>query len=138
MWRDQDPRSHDTERSRKDEHERGDLSRGNRGGSDPREALPRDPRDVFTRGLALPRGGRRQRVVLRERTYELSGSDVWLLATVGAFRAVPRRDLEPAEGRAAGSRDRQIEHLRTAGLIDTRPFGAGRSRTTAFRRSARR
>ena len=62
MWRDQDPRSHDTDRSRDDEDERGDLSRGSRGGSDPREALPRDPRDVFTRGLALPRGSRRQRV----------------------------------------------------------------------------
>ena len=65
MWRDHDPRSHDTERSRDDEFERGDLSRGSRGGSDPREALPRDPRDVFTRGLALPRGSRRQRVTLR-------------------------------------------------------------------------
>jgi DNA-binding MarR family transcriptional regulator len=130
MWRDQDPRSHDTDRSRDDEYERGDPSRGSRGGSDPREALPRDPRDVFTRGLALPRGTRRQRVVLRQRTYELSGSDVRLLATVGAFRAVPRRDVEPPDGRVPGGRDRQIEHLRSAGLIETRPFGAGRSRTT--------
>ena len=76
--------------SRDDELERSDLSRGSRGGTDPREALPRDPRDVFTRGLALPRGSRRQRVTLRERTYELRGSEVRLLATVGAFRAVPR------------------------------------------------
>ena len=130
MWRDQDPRSHDTDRPRDDEYERGDLSRGSRGSSDPREALPRDPRDVFTRGLALPRGTRRQRVVLRERTYELSGSDVRLLATVGAFRAVPRRDVELPDDRARGGRDRQIEHLRSAGLIEARPFGAGRSRTT--------
>src|SRR5688572_23753945 len=109
MWRDQDPRSHDTERSRDNESDRDDPSRGNRGGSDPREALPRDPREVFTRGLALPRGSRRRRVVLRERTYELSGSDVRLLATVGAFRAVPRREVEPPDGRAPGGRDRQIE-----------------------------
>jgi DNA-binding MarR family transcriptional regulator len=130
MWRDQDSPSHDTERSRDDEYERGELSRGSRGGSDPREPLPRDPRDVFTRGLALPRGGRRQRVALRSRTYELSGSDVRLLATVGAFRAVPRDDLERPTGRTRGDRDKQIEHLRSSGLIETRPFGAGRSRTT--------
>lgn len=130
MWRDQDPRPHDTDRSRRDDYERDDLSRGSRGGSDPREALPRDPRDVFTRGLALPRGSRRQRVVLRERTYDLSGSDVRLLATVGAFRAVPQRDLEPTVVRARGGRDWQIEHLRSSGLIETRPFGAGPARTT--------
>ena len=130
MWRDQEPPSHNAERSRDEEYERGDLSRGTRGGSDPREALPRDPRDVFTRGLALPRGSRRQRVALRERTYELSGSDVRLLATVGAFRAVPQRDLEPTQARTRGGRDKQLEHLRSSGLIETRPFGAGRSRTT--------
>ena len=130
MRRDQDPRSHDTERSRDDEHERADLSRGSRSGSDPREDLSRDPRDVFTRGLALPRGNRRQRVTLRERTYELSGSDVRLLATVGSFRAVPRRDLEPTNARTQHDRDRQLEHLKNSDLIETRPFGAGRSRTT--------
>src|SRR5687767_12964835 len=114
MWREQDARSHDPDRSLDDAFEREDLSRGSRGGSDPREA--RDPRDVFTRGLALPRGSRRQRVVLRARTYELSGSDVRLLATVGAFRAVPRREVESPDGRAPEGRDRQIEHLRSAGL----------------------
>src|SRR5687767_12016876 len=137
MWRDQEPPSHNTERSRDEEYERGDLSRGSRGGSDPREALPRDPRDVFTRGLALPRGSRRQRVVLRERTYELSGSDVRLLATVGAFRAVPQRDLEPTQARTRGGRDKQLEHLRSSGLIETRPYGAGRSRTTLVTLTAR-
>ena len=53
-----------------------------------------------------------------------------MLATVGAFRAVPQRDLEPTDARARAGRDRQIEHLRSSGLIETRPFGAGRSRTT--------
>lgn len=129
MWRDQDPRSYEGDRSR-DDVERGDLSRGSRGGSDPREALSRDPRDVFSRGLALPRGSRRQRVTLRQRTYELSGSDVRLLATVGAFRTMPQRDLEPTKARTSGDRDKQVEHLRSSGLIETRPFGAGRSRTT--------
>jgi hypothetical protein len=130
MGRDYDSRSYDTGRSLEREHEPGDLSRGGRGGSDPREALRRDPRDVFTRGLALPRGSRRQRVTLRNRTYELSGSDVRLLATVGAFRAVPQRELEPTGPRTRGDRDWQIEHLRNSGLIDTRPHGAGLSRTT--------
>jgi DNA-binding MarR family transcriptional regulator len=92
--------------------------------------MPRDPRDVFTRGLALPRGSRRQRVTVRERTYELSGADVRVLATVGAFRAVPRRDLESVTSRKSGGRDKQLEHLRSSGLIETRPFGAGPSRTT--------
>ena len=129
MWRDQDPRSYEGGRSR-DDVERDDLNRGSRGGSDPREALSRDPRDVFSRGLALPRGSRRQRVTVRERTYELRGSEVRLLATVGAFRAVPQRDLEPNDARTGAGRDREIEHLRNSGLIETRPFGAGRSRTT--------
>ena len=129
MWRDQDPRSYEGDRSR-DDVERDDLSRGSRGGSDPREALSRDPRDAFSRGLALPRGNRRQRVTLRQRTYELSGSDVRLLATVGAFRTMPQRDLEPTKARASGDREKQVEHLRSSGLIETRPFGAGRSRTT--------
>ena len=130
MRRDLDPRSNDTGRSRDDACERGDLNRGSRGGSDPRSDLSRDPRDVFTRGLALPRGDRRQRVIIRERSYELSGSDVRLLATVGAFRAVPRRELESANAHSRGGRDTQIDHLKRAGLIDTRPFGAGSLRTT--------
>jgi hypothetical protein len=71
---------------RDDGLERSDLSRGSRGGTDPREDLPRDPRDVFTRGLALPRGNRRQRVMLRERTAELRGSmfDYWRLSVPSA------------------------------------------------------
>ena len=128
MLRDHDPRSSGVERSPAEQFEPRELDRGSRGGSDPREVLPRDPRDVFTRGLALPRGNRRQRITVRDRTYELRGSDVRLMATVGAFRAVPLRDLETAEGRGRSSRD--IDHLRSAGLIETRPFGAGRSRTT--------
>ena len=97
MLRDHDPRSSGVERSPAEQFEPRELDRGSRGGSDPREVLPRDPRDVFTRGLALPRGNRRQRITVRDRTYELRGSDVRLMATVGAFRAVPLRDLETAE-----------------------------------------
>ena len=130
MWRDHDSRAGDAERFRHDGLEPREVDRGSRGGSDPREAFSRDPRDVFTRGLALPRGSRRQRVVVRDRTYELSGSDVRLLATVGAFRAVPRHDLESVTSRKGARRDKQLEHLRSSGLLETRPFGAGPSRTT--------
>src|SRR5262245_40232903 len=130
MWRDHDSRAGDAQPLRRDGLEPREVDRGSRGGSDPREAFSRDPRDVFTRGLALPRGNRRQRVVVRDRTYELSGSDVRLLATVGAFRVVPRNDLESVTSRKDEGRDKQLEHLRGSGLIETRPFGAGPSRTT--------
>src|SRR5262245_19227976 len=108
MWRDHDSRAGDAERLRRDGLEPHEVDPGSRGGSDPREAFSRDPRDVFTRGLALPRGSRRQRVIVRDRTYELSGSDVRLLATVGAFRAVPRHDLESVKSRKGGGRDKQL------------------------------
>jgi DNA-binding MarR family transcriptional regulator len=130
MWREVDPRSDDRDRSRDDPDHRSELDRGSRGASDPRESHSPDPRDVFTRGLALPRGHRRQRVDVRGRTFELRGSEVRLLATVGAFRAVPRRDLEATRDRRDRERDHDIERLRHAGLLETRPFGAGSSRTT--------
>ncbi|MGH9237409.1 MAG: hypothetical protein ACRD3G_05160 [Vicinamibacterales bacterium] len=52
-----------------------------------------DPRDVFTRGLDLPR--ERDREIVRDsrdREYTLRGSESHTLATVGAFRVVPTRD----------------------------------------------
>lgn len=130
MSRDHDPRWAAAERSRDHEVDRPDLSRGSRGAGDPREVLPRDPREVFTRGLALPRGRRRQTVALRDHAYELRGSEVQLLATVGAFRTVPLRDLERPDTRTTRDRDTDLEQLKSAGLIETRPFGAGPSRTT--------
>jgi len=39
-----------------------DLSRGSRGGSDPREREPLDPRDVFMADVDLPRGLDREHV----------------------------------------------------------------------------
>ena len=130
MWRDHDPQCNEAGRSRDEDLDRPDPSRGTRAGAELREVRPRDPRDVFTRGLALPRGDRRQKVITRGRTYEIRGSEVRLLATVGAFRTVPLRDLEPPESDARNRRDFDVEQLRRAGLIETRPFGAGASRTT--------
>lgn len=121
MDRDLDPRWHEPQRP--------EPTRGGRGGGDPREPVARDPGDVFTRGLGLPRGSERQRVSVRGRGYSLRGSEVRLLATVGAFRAVPVRDLNLGESRDLRARDKDVERLRSAGLIEARPFGAGRART---------
>ena len=63
---------------------------------DPRERdgreRHRDPRDVFLRELELPRGYERERVFDGEREYTLRGSESRTLATVGAFRVVPREE----------------------------------------------
>jgi hypothetical protein len=109
MSRDYDPRSHANTRTRDDEVERIDMSRAGRGGADPRDDMDRH-RDVFTRGLSLPRESQRQRVITRDRTYELRGSEVRMLAAIGAFRTVPRADFETQDVRGRGTRDKDIEH----------------------------
>jgi len=85
MWRDIDPRS--------DERERPQLSRGSGGDQDRHESQSSDLRDVFSRDLDLPRGTRRQPVRDRDRSVELRESEVRILATTGAFRVVPAKDL---------------------------------------------
>ena len=83
----------------------------------------RDPRDVCTRGLDLPRGQDRQLVRVRERTYELNGPESRSLATIGAFRVVRTEDLrDPSD-----PGDRGLNHLRDEGLIRTVSLG-GRTR----------
>src|SRR5437867_9099764 len=70
MWDELDPRSDETR---------------DREAFDPRHTESVDPRDVFTRDLDLPRGLERKRVHSRDRDYDLRGSEVRTLATVGAF-----------------------------------------------------
>jgi hypothetical protein len=70
-----------------------DLSRGSRGGSDPRERERPDPRDVFMEHVNLPHGLERERVHQHGHDYTLRGSETRTLTTVGAFRAVPASDL---------------------------------------------
>ena len=84
---------------------------------DPRDAEPIEPRDVFTQGLALPRGPERERVHAHDRDYQLRGSEVRTLATIGAFRVVPADDLRDDLGRAGNVRHGDLERLRSAGLI---------------------
>lgn len=89
-----------------------------------------DPRDVLTRDLDLPRGPSRERVRANNREYRLSGDDVRVLATVGAFRVVPATDLREPNRRTPTRPARDLERLRELGLVRTMPYVIGRTRTT--------
>src|SRR4051812_38808910 len=123
MWRDIDPRA--------PERERPEPGLG-RVGSNTDVAVPSsdDPRDVFTRDLDLPRGSSRERVRVNDKEYRLSGDDVRVLATVGAFRMVPASELREPNPRTPTRPARDLERLRDAGLVDTTPYVIGRTRTT--------
>jgi hypothetical protein len=122
MYRDIDPREADRERP--------DLPRGGRGGSEPdRVGLSSDPRDALTRDLDLPRGPARERVRRRNWEGDLRGSEVRILATAGAFRVVPMDELRRPEDRRHVHR-KDVETLRSAGLVRTMPYVVGRDRTT--------
>jgi DNA-binding MarR family transcriptional regulator len=88
-----------------------------RDGSDPRHAEPIEPRDVFTLDLTLPRGLERERVHAHDGDYQLRGSEVRTLATIGAFRVVPADDLRDDQSRVGDVRHGDLERLRSAGLI---------------------
>ena len=114
MWDGFDPRSLDTRE---------------RSASDPREVDERDPRDVFTAGVDLPRGRDRERVFVHEHEYRLRGSESRALATIGTFRVVPASDLRDDVGRPGDLRHGDLEHLRSEGLIrSVAPF-EGEQRT---------
>ena len=98
-WTD-DPRDDDRDDGRTEESGR-ELNQGSRGiSSDPLERDARDPRDVFTRDLDLPRGPDRERVWFREHSVLLRGSESLALATTGAFRVVHADDLRDSRGQA--------------------------------------
>jgi hypothetical protein len=112
MWDRYDPRS-SNDRDRDDVDDR---SRGTRGGSSERyHAADRDPRDVFTKDLDLPRGRERRPVRDRDRVYEINGAESRILATVGAFRVVSEGDLH--DGRE--DTRRALRHLEREGLLRT-------------------
>jgi DNA-binding MarR family transcriptional regulator len=102
MWDDLDPRS---------------LDSRDRDPAEAREIEPVDPRDVFFQGLDLPRGLEREHVHVLDYDYELRGSEVRTLSTVGAFRVVPLSDLHDERGRPGDLWHGDIDHLRTAGLV---------------------
>jgi hypothetical protein len=75
---------------------------------------------VFTCGLNLPRGRDREVVHdTRDREYTLRGSESRSLATAGAFRVVPARDLRDYADRPGDPRNADLRHLREQGLIET-------------------
>ena len=78
----------------------------------------RDPRDVFTRDLNLPRGRERALVHDRDREYRLRGSESRTLAAVGAFRVVSSRDLHDHRDRQLDPRSGDLRHLREQGLVE--------------------
>src|SRR5262249_34412340 len=109
MWKDSDPRDPDARDAAPwDVRERVD---------DVRDRDSIDPRDVFREGLDLPRGLERERVFLDGETFELRGSEVRTLATIGAFRIVPVDELLDDRGRSGDLWHGDIERLRSAELI---------------------
>jgi hypothetical protein len=80
--------------------------------------------------VAFLKGNTRERVMVRERDYRLSGEDVRTLAAVGAFRVVPAGDLRAPNARTPTRPSRDLERLRDAGLVRTMPFVLGETRST--------
>jgi hypothetical protein len=116
-WGD-DPRDRDHDIRDRDAPSR-DLGRGSRGGTDPREREPIDPRDVFMEHVNLPRGLDRERVHTHNREYTLRGSETRTLTTVGAFRVVPANDLRDKFDQPLDPRQGELWHLRESGLVET-------------------
>jgi hypothetical protein len=112
---DRDNERHPT-RDRADHRDREDARWPERD-RDPRDRST-DPRETFTRSLNLPRGHNREIVHdARGREFTLRGSESRSLATVGAFRVVPARDLRDDTGRPGNPRDSDLRHLREQRLI---------------------
>ena len=84
-----------------------------------------DLHEVFLRDLELPRGPERESV----EGFKLRGSEARTLAVVGAFRAVPKEDLERATS-TARTLSEDVRRLREAGLVATQRYVAGRDRCT--------
>lgn len=104
----------------RDQDERGrDLSRGSRGGSDPRERERVEPRDVFVDRVSLPRGPEREHIRFRDRECTLRGSESRTLASVGAFRVIPAHDLRDTFDKPLDPRHGELWHLRDSGLVET-------------------
>jgi hypothetical protein len=87
----------------------------------------RDPREVFTRDLDLPRGPDRERVWFREHSVLLRGSESQALATTGAFRVVHADDLRDSRGHSFDPRSGELRHLREQKLVRTIPIRDGRA-----------
>ena len=126
-WTD-DPRDDDRRDDVRREESRRELDQGSRGASsDPLERDARDPREVFTRDLDLPRGPDRERVWFREHSVLFRGSESRALATTGAFRVVHADDLRDSRGHSFDPRSGELRHLREQKLVRTIPIRDGRA-----------
>lgn len=76
-----------------------------------------DPRDSLTQSLTLPRGHERERVYVDDGFYDLRGSEIRTLASVGVFRVVPVDDLRDPRERSASAAQDELRRLRDAGLL---------------------
>ena len=98
-----------------------DREFGSRAGTSERDSREeRDPRDVFTKDLELPRGRERRPVRERDRVYEINATESRMLATVGAFRVVAESDLHDSRH---DTRKAQ-RHLEQQGLLRTSPLSS--------------
>lgn len=77
---------------------------------------------MFLHDVDLPLEREREYVLERDDVYELNGNDARTLATVGAFRVVPERELLDDDD--APSASDSLDHLREQGLIETVPIGS--------------
>jgi DNA-binding MarR family transcriptional regulator len=119
MWDRYDLRSVDRKHSRS-----WDGSVGGRGGNSDRERNEeRNPRDVFTKDLDLPRGRERRPIRERDRIYEINGDESRVLGTIGAFRVVAESDLDELRDDSSNPR-RSLQHLEDEGLIRRSPFNS--------------
>jgi DNA-binding PadR family transcriptional regulator len=119
MWDRYDPR--DDDRDRGNAWDRSLAGRGSTSDRDRNEE--RDPRDVFTKDLDLPRGCERRPVRERDRVYEINGTESRMLATIGAFRVVSESDLHDLRDDSDSPR-RSARHLEREGLIRTSPLSS--------------
>lgn len=93
-----------------------------------RHSVDREPdrtRDRWSaaRGLTLPRSPERRPVALNRERFRIRDSESELLATVGAFRVIAVRDLEPSAANTANPDrsfvDGDVRSLREQGLLQT-------------------
>ena len=120
MWDRYNPRS-----DHRDRDESPDRSLARRGGNNERKCgnEGREPGDVFTRDLDLPRGRERRPVRERDRVYEIDGTDSRMLGTIGAFRVVSESDLHDLRDESSNAR-RSLRHLEDEGLIRRSPLSS--------------
>jgi DNA-binding PadR family transcriptional regulator len=119
MWDRYDPRDDDRDRCNA-----WDRDLGGRGSTSDRDRnRERDPRDVFTKDLDLPRESERRPVRERDRVYEIDGAESRALATIGAFRVIAESDLHDIRDDSQSSR-RSLKHLENEGLIRTSPLSS--------------